>query len=113
NPLPAAALRLVAWRKPAGAVEVLLNYLPFADTEAQAGEVKRVLAALAWSAGQPDAVLVGALNDPRAPRRAAAVEALCRAGGDKLLPTVRKLLQDPEPAVRLHVALALAIRGDK
>src|SRR5207247_8173237 len=33
NPLPLVAARLIALRKPAGAAEVLLDYLPWADRE--------------------------------------------------------------------------------
>src|SRR5262249_36015457 len=46
-------------------------------------------------------------------RRGAAAEALCRAGAADQLPSVRKLLQDPVPAVRLQAALALANAKEK
>src|SRR5690348_6400753 len=38
--IPLASARLTAQRSPAGAVEVLLAYLPFADNEAVVGEVE-------------------------------------------------------------------------
>src|SRR5438128_2544271 len=43
--LSAAAARLVARRPPEGAAEVLLNYLPLADDETVADEVRDALAA--------------------------------------------------------------------
>ena len=43
--LPAAALRLLAMRKPAGAVEALLAYLPHAEDESLTTEVQKSLAA--------------------------------------------------------------------
>ena len=49
-PLPLAAARLLALRKPAGAVAVLLDYLPFAEDETLSDEVQATLASLAWIA---------------------------------------------------------------
>ncbi len=46
-------------------------------------------------------------------RRAAAAEALCRAGLEDEKPEVRKLLADADPYVRLRTAMALANAGDK
>src|SRR5262249_6045586 len=43
KPLPMAAVRLIALRKPAGAAEVLLDYLPWADREEFAQEVQNAL----------------------------------------------------------------------
>ncbi len=111
--LPAAAARLVAARKPAGAAEALLAYLPFADADLVADEVQATLAALALREGKPDKALLAALADPIEVRRIAAAEAFCRAGVAEVLPSVRELLKDPAPGVRLHVALALAGRRDK
>jgi HEAT repeat protein len=111
--LPMAAPRLLALRKPAGAVEVLLDYLPYAESEAMAGEVHRALAALALRDGTPDPALVRALEDKLPARRAAAGEALAQAGEPNIRGAVRKLLQDADAAVRLQVALALVAARDK
>ena len=109
--IPIAAARLVAQRRPAGAAEVLLAYLPYADDEIVLEEIKLALTAVAVRDGKPDPVLVQALQDQRSICRAAAAEALSRVPGDELRPILRKMLQDPKPAVRLRVALALARTG--
>jgi HEAT repeat protein len=105
--LAVAAARLVARRKPAGAAEVLLAYLPGAAAEGVAEEVQAALNAVALRDGKPEAVLVRALRDEQPLKRAAAAEALLRAGPGTRA-AVRPLLQDAEPAVRLRVALTLA-----
>jgi hypothetical protein len=107
NPLPGVAPRLLALRKPAGAVEALLAYLPSAEE----GMVSRVVDALAGAGcagGKADPALVRALADKVAERRAGAAEALCKGRAAEQLPAVRKLLRDADPEVRFRTALALA-----
>jgi hypothetical protein len=111
--VPAAAARLIARRKPDGAAEVLLAYLPNADSPAAAEEVRNALAAVAVRDGKADAALVAALADKLPLKRAAAAVALARAGAKEQMAAVRRLLRDPEAAVRLRVALALAAARDK
>lgn len=111
--VPAVAARLVALRKPPGAAEVLLAYLPYAEDDITAQEVQTALVALAFRDGKADPVLIGALTDKEPQRRAAAAEALCQAGGPEQWPSLRKFLKDSDAAVRLRVSLALAIAGDK
>jgi hypothetical protein len=106
--VPLAAARLLRQRKPPGAVAVLLAFLPAADNELVSEEVRTSLVALAVRDGKPDQPLVDALTDKHPVRRAAAAEALCRAGIKGQIPAVRKLLKDPEPTVQFKVALALA-----
>jgi PQQ-like domain len=103
--IPAAVVRLLAARKPAGASLVLLDYLPFAQNEAVREEVEEALAAVAVRDGKADAALVQALASKDVRRRGAAAAALCRAG--QAAPA-RKLLQDDDPLVRFTVALELA-----
>jgi HEAT repeat protein len=105
--VPAAAARLLALLKPAGAVAVLLEYVPFADDDLVAGEVRTTLTTLAGRQGSPDAALLAGLGDRDHVRRAVAAEALAEARLAGSMAAVRKLLQDPEPAVCLRVALAL------
>jgi HEAT repeat protein len=111
--VPSAAARLLAQRKPDGAAEVLLAYLASTTNDIVADEVRSALAAAALRDGKPDPVLTAALTDRLPERRAAAGEALCRAGAVALRPEFRKLLQDSVPAVRMRVALALAYAKDK
>lgn len=106
--VPAAAARLLAARKPDNAVATLLDYLPFADNDAVADEVRAALTALALPEGKPDKVLRAALADKVPLRRAAAAEALARAQAKDLLPEIRKMLRDPDPVVQLRVAMTLA-----
>jgi len=108
-----AAARLLAVRKPAGATDVLLGFLPFASNSRVADEVQQALTVLAVRDGKPDKALVDALGDKQALKRAAAAVALARAGATDARPAVRKLLQDPDTTVRLRVGMTLAQAGDK
>jgi HEAT repeat protein len=111
--LPATAARMVALRKPAGAAEVLLAYLPFAEGEDDALEVEAALAAVAVRDGKPERAVLAALSDPSAPRRAAAADALCRSGSAGGITAVHKLLEDADLSVRLRAAAALAAAGQR
>jgi hypothetical protein len=109
----AAAVRTLARQRPAGAAQGLLNYLPSAEDQSVAEEVRVALAALAVRDGKAEPALLDALGDQVPVKRAAAAVALCRADLPAQLPAVRKLLRDPDPAVRLRVALALTARREK
>src|SRR5947209_2377797 len=68
--VPVAAARMLAQRRPEGAAAVLLDYLPLADDENVIEEVKLALAAVAQRDGKPESVLLQALDDKSALRRA-------------------------------------------
>jgi HEAT repeats/PQQ-like domain len=108
-----AAARLIAERRPPGAAAVLLDYLPARADESTAEALRTALVAVAVRDGRPESALIRALTDEVPARRAAAGAGLCRAGIKAQLPAVRKLLQDPDPGVRLRVGLALADLGEK
>jgi HEAT repeat protein len=112
-PITTAAARLLAVRRPAGAAEVLLAYLPFADDEVVADAVRDALAAVARHDGKADEAIVAALEDKVPARRAAAVGALLRSGSAEQRRPLRKFLEDPEPLVRLEAALALIDARDR
>jgi HEAT repeat protein len=112
RPLPAAAPNLLALRRPAGVVEALLAYLPFADPESIDGLVD-LLASLGCTDGKAAPALVQALADRVADRRVAAAMAVCRGRAEQHLAAVRKLLDDPDLRVRLGTAQALAGHGDR
>src|SRR5207248_1746261 len=76
----AAAVRAVAKLKPAGAAEALVGFLPLADTEALADEIRAALVALAVRDGKADPALLAALGDPSPVRRTAAYVALTEGG---------------------------------
>jgi hypothetical protein len=111
--LIAAAARVLAARRTAGATDALLDYLPAAIDDAPLTAIGNALAVVGVHRGKPDSGLLHALTDAAPPRRSAAGIALARAGVKEQLPAVHKLLQDPEPAVRLQVGLALADAGDR
>lgn len=110
--LPLTAPRLLAIRRPAGAAEPLLAFLPFADDLAMSAEVVNTLTRLIRETGKPDAAVIKALGDPMAVRRIAAAEALIGAG-NVTHPSLRKRLGDGDLQVRLQVALALVQAHDR
>src|SRR5262249_44526700 len=69
-----AAARMLARRKPAAAAKVLFEFLPFAEDESVADEVRGALTALAVRDGKPDPVLLEGTANKLAVRRAAAIE---------------------------------------
>lgn len=111
NGLACAAARRLAILKPADTAEVLLAYIPFADSSLVKEQVTDALQAVAIRNGREEPALVRALADPNPERRATAADVLARAGGngDRLV----KLLEDPSPAVRLRVALGLVQKGSR
>lgn len=108
-----SAARLIAHRKPEKAAEVLLGYLPFAEDEIAAEEVRDALAAVTVRDGKADPAVVAALADPQVARRMGAAVALARSGLAEHRPAVEKLLQDSNQSVRLRAALGLAAAGEK
>jgi HEAT repeat protein len=113
KPLPEAATRLLALRRPRGTIETLVAYIPCAESETISAQIIDVLANIGCSGGKGDPALVRALEDKVSVRRAAAAVALCKGTADEELHAVRKLLADADTTVRLQTAAALAHRGDK
>ncbi len=111
--LPIAAVRLLAVRKPAGAVEVLLAYLPFAEDMIREEEVRKSLIVLALRDGHLDPALLRGLKGAEAKVRAVAAEALIEGGGSEGRAAARKLLGEDVPSLRLRLALALARAGER
>jgi hypothetical protein len=75
-----AAIRRVAALKPPGAAAALIGFLPLADNDTQADEIRQALIDLAAPGGKPDSALVAALSDPSPVRRSAAYVALTEGG---------------------------------
>jgi hypothetical protein len=111
--IPSAAARLVAARKPEGATDVLMAFVPSVENDSVGDEVRAALVALAIHDGKPEKALLEALKDPAPGRRAAVVEILAQAGLAKQLPELRQLLHDPDLLVRRRAALALALAREK
>jgi hypothetical protein len=111
--LLAAAARLLAVRKPSGAVEALLAYLPFSEDESVEQEVLAALLKLGLQEGKVDPSLPPALQSSVAPRRAAAAFVLGQCGDPKQRSLVRDLLTDSDVKVRFRAAQALVTARDK
>lgn len=108
-----AAARLLAAQKPDGTLAVLLDYLPFAPNDLVRQEVQLTVNALALGeAAKHKPALLQALQDADPFKRASAGEALtCVGPAGKTL--AAPLLRDPNPRVRLQIALALAEAGER
>jgi HEAT repeat protein len=113
--VPIGTARLAALRRPTGAAEAMLAYLPFADDDdGITAEIRAALTTLALDReGKPDAALVKALADPQPVRRSAAADALARGGGPTVRGEVKRLLKDPDLVVRQSAAAALTMVGEK
>jgi HEAT repeat protein len=108
----AAAARMLLRHKPPSATKALLDFLPFAEDESTAEEVRHVLVGLALRDGKPDSILIEGTSDRMPVRRAASIEALLL--GNAMAPEEgRKFLKDNDTSVRLAAALALTRREDK
>ncbi len=81
----AAAVRALAKLKPPETAAVLLAFLPLADTDRVAEEIRATLVAVAAKDGKAEPALIAALADPVAIRRAAAAIALVTGGSEKEL----------------------------
>jgi hypothetical protein len=111
--LMASAARLIADRKPAGTVQVLLDHLPFASEPYVIDEIHLALAVAGFTDGKADETLLRALEDKHAVRRGAAGEAFARSKNADARARARPLLKDPDARVRLRVALALVERKER
>jgi HEAT repeat protein len=111
--LPLSVLRVLVHRRSEGATKALLHYLPFAPDEATLEEVAYGLNALAGDGARIDPCLLQALRDGSAPRRAIAACLVGRLGTSEQRATVRKLLADADPLVRLRAAQGLLAGKDK
>src|SRR5439155_1536407 len=110
--VPAAAARLIARRKPDGAAEVLLAYLPNADGATAAEEVRNALAAVAVRDGKADPAPDAALGESETSRRAArdAWAAWWKKNADKV--DLAKLADVPrERGFTLVVQMDLPAKG--
>ena len=102
-----AAARLLRIRAPAGAVEVLLGYLPETDDDFVAEEVLCTLATLGVSEGKVAPTLIAARGDREPARRAAAALVLGRSGTREQRTLVQAMLSDSRPLVRFRAAQGL------
>jgi hypothetical protein len=110
--LASAAARLLAVKKPDGAVEALLDYAPFLDDESVEEAVLEALARLGLKGGKADAALVKALKDKEPLKRAAAAFAVGQAEAEQAR-LVAALLSDADARVRFRAAAARVKAADR
>jgi HEAT repeat protein len=108
-----AAARLLADRRPAGAAEVLLTYLPGADDDEAEEAVFAALEAVGLRDGKVESAVAAALADPQPVVRAAAAHAAGRAPSADDRRPVARLLADADARVRFEAAAALAYSGER
>jgi hypothetical protein len=94
------AVRLLAVRRPAGAVEALLDAVAGADMDL-GREIKAALCALAGPADKPDQALTKALTDSDPTRKAVAAAVLGKDGGAYLKEARRRLYGGVPPQASL------------
>jgi hypothetical protein len=111
--LPLHVVRRLLALRPAGTVEALVRYLPYAVDEAVEEEIYFGLDALTVRAGKIDPALRKALADPLPARRAVAACLIGRLGNAEERGGVRRLLGDRDPEVRLRAAQGLLAGQDK
>ncbi len=112
-PVVRAGVELVIRRRPPDLVAVLLAYLPFAEDESVAEDIRTSLAALTAKDGKPEPALLQARGGADPDQRAEAGVILARARLADGGPAVRRLLSDEDASVRLRVGRALVEAGDR
>ena len=103
----AALVRLVGFKKPEGAGEVLLAYLPMVANDTVVESIFTALPFVTVRGGKVDPTVVGALTDKLPLKRVAAGVALAAVGPKDYADQIRGLLKDPVAGVRMRVAQAL------
>jgi hypothetical protein len=113
----AAAVRALAKARPADTAKVLLAFLPLADNQAVADEIRDTLKAVAVRDGKADPALVAALKDAVPQRRAAAAVALIEGGslGERVrvpdaYPRVREAVRaEPDVEAKFEMLFSMLI----
>jgi len=107
------AAALLAARRPAGATEVVLNYLPCVDDAEIEEQLLATLAGAGVKDGKADPLLAKALTDGVPARRSAAAFVLGQLRDTGQRAAVLPLLADPDPKVVLRAAQGLVTAGEK
>lgn len=105
--LSATASRVLVERKPAGALETLLAYLPFVDETWVEDEIRQSLKRIAYLEGKAVPALEQALGDKETKRRAAAAWIVGHSNDPKQRQLVIERLTDESSEVRLLAATSL------
>jgi hypothetical protein len=108
-----AAVRLLQVRQPDGAVQVLIDFLPFIEDSTVEEEALGTLTRLGVPAGKVDPALVAALHSKTAAQRAAGAMLVGWAGTSQQRVSVKELLNDSDAAVRFRAAQGILAGRDK
>jgi HEAT repeat protein len=108
-----AIVRLLGQKMPAGADELLLRFLPFAEPEELAEEIWFELDLIIAHRGLVPTKFHDFLGDPKPIRRAAAAFLMARRGNLGQRSLAKGCLSDRAPLVRLRVAQGLLGAKDK
>lgn len=113
--VPSGTARLAALRRPEGATEAMIEYLPYADgDDGIVEEIRTALITLAITKDNtPDPAMVAALTHPQPLCRSIVGEALCKGAGVSIRTSIKKLLADPEWSVKQNIAATLVTFGEK
>lgn len=107
-----AAVRALVKLKPKEAAAVMLGFLPMADTDEVAEDIRTALVALALTdAGKPEPALLKALDDKSVARRSAAYVALTEGGPTDERVRIREAFPLVKAAVRKETDTDAKFRG--
>lgn len=106
--LASAAARLLSDLKPDGMTETLLNYLPLAEDDTVADDVRGALAAVAVKDGKADPILKQALTAKEVIKRSAAAEAFARSTDKAMRDEMRQFMtKESDAEIKLRIAVGL------
>lgn len=106
-----AAARAVAKLKPKDGAAVLIGFLPMADSEDVADDIRAALVALAVNDGKPEPALLAALEDKSVVRRSAAYIALIEGGDASERIRIKDAYPKVKAAIRKEVDTDAKFRG--
>jgi hypothetical protein len=108
-----AAIHLLQDRRPDGAVQVLIDYLPFVEESPVEEEILGTLTCLGVQAGKVDPALAAALHSKTPAQRAAGAMLVGWAGAPDQPLAVKELLNDSDVMVRFRAAQGILAGRDK
>lgn len=108
-----AAARLLQVRQPEGAVQMLIDYLPFIEDSAVEEEVLGTLTRLGVPDCKVDPALFATLHSKAPAQRAAGALLVGWAGTSQQRLRVKELLNDPDASVRFRAAQGILAGRDK
>lgn len=111
--LAEAAARLLAERRPEGATEVVLDYLPFVCDEVVEDELQKTLVSVGLRDGKADPALINALKSKSPQLRAAAALVVARSSAPAERDDAKLLLKDADAMVRFEAARGLVAGKQK